>query len=267
MNSTDYKIKGLETSIHYSSRKNPAIILLHGAMGHKDAVYRVKFAEELNYHGYNVIRFNFSVASKGKEVTDNFFTKQVKDLENIILHCKENYSFENLAIMGACSGANLALLAGKDKQIKSIVALAPFEIPKDLVVESNTLNIHDYNDVDKTHEEYFNDVNKVLSDEKRLRMIRKIGIPISKEAILDFKSLNINVEVQKIPEKTPVLFIIGNKDPVINLEMVKPIYAQKRGVKELQIIPARSHGYINPKEAELVDNLAYSWFNKTIPII
>ena len=263
----DITIDNLDATLHYRTGNKGLIILLHGIMGEKDAPYRRQFANFLCDNGYNSLRFNFSVGSRGKLLTDDFMERQVEDTKKVVRYLIQKGN-SNLGLVGACSGANNALIVAANKEfygrIKSVVTLAAFEVPTSINLNKIQVEFHDYDDLERRYRDYEERANFYLEDSKRSRLMKKIGFTISKEAVARFKNLNIRKIVESIPSILPILFIVGDKDPMVSIEMTTSLYEAKRGLKSLEVITSRSHGYINPEEASTVNKITYKWFLETI---
>lgn len=247
----------MEKSTLLRADSDKLLILLHGLMGSSDAPYRVEFAERMNSLGYNVLRFNFSKGS-GKNIHHpDIFTSQLDELEQIC----SSYPDFNVGLMGACTGGNVALVYASRKRVKCVFALAPFSIPLDYQPREEVKM--DYISPEAISERYKNRakaINLIVSEKKRGRIIRKIGLFLPPTAVQDFLKYDMCREVAQIPEETNVCFVIGDKDPLVSPILTIPLYQSKRGLKELHEIPSRSHEYINPSEANKVNELAQSFF-------
>ncbi|MEM4325916.1 MAG: hypothetical protein QXU40_01285 [Candidatus Pacearchaeota archaeon] len=241
----------------HKANSNKLIILLHGLMGSKDAPYRVRFAEKMNSLGYNVLRFNFSKGSGKNIYHSDIFTSQLNELEEIC----SSYSDFDIGLMGACTGGNVALVYSSRNKVKCVFTLAPFSIPLDYQPQEEIrMNYIDPQYISEIYKTQAESINKITSEKKRGRIIKKIGLFLPPAAVEDFLKYDICKAVEQIPYETKVCFVVGDKDPLVSVILTLPLYYAKKGLKELHKIPSRSHGYINPSEADKVNELAQSFF-------
>jgi hypothetical protein len=234
----------------HQADSNKMLILLHGLMGSKDAPYRVKFAEKMNNLGYNVLRFNFAKGGRKNINHPDIFTSQLSELGQIC----SSYSSFDIGLMGACSGGNVSLIYASRNRVKCLFTLAPFSIPLD------------YQPREVVQMDYISPeaINNIASERKRGRILKKIGLFLPPAAVQDFLKYDMCGAVSKIPEEVNTCFTVGDKDPLVSPALTIPLYEAKKGLKEFHEISSRSHGYINPSEANKVNELAHSFFRENL---
>lgn len=251
----------MEKPVLHTAESDKLLILLHGLMGSRDAPYRVEFAERMNRLGYNVLRFNFSKGS-GKDINHpDIFTSQLNELEEI---CSSYPDFK-IGLMGACTGGNVALVHSSRNKVRCVFALAPFSIPLDYRPQEEVqMDYISPEIISRRYRIHAEAINRIVSEKKRERIIRRIGLFLPPTAIQDFLKYDICEAVRQIPEETNTCFVVGDKDPLVSPILTLPLYQAKRGLKELHQIPSRSHGYVNPSEANRVNELAQSFFTSNL---
>jgi len=255
---THGKFGKIEYSLHPQEPVTKLVIQVHGLRGGKDSKFRVEFANKLYKEGYSVFRINFSegsyVSTPHGAPLGKVHSQQVEDLETVMDHLTSKLNPSSIGIIGPCTGANAALvLASKEKyypSIDTIIAIAPYEWRSVCPIEG------------APDEKYIEMVREYLSEERRARGLKKVGVNYTNTSIVDGWEQDLTKRVSEIPMRLPILFINGHQDPLVTPDMVIPLVSAKRGLMAHHQILARSHGYANPQEVEAINSLALDWFEK-----
>jgi uncharacterized protein len=124
MNNKKQKLRGV---VHvpkgFDSRKNNAIIFLHGFPGSGHGSTAKRAGRDFCKRGYLVMRFDFSGTNKSDGKFENkFISQEVKEIKNAIDFLFENYSFKKLILVGhSTGGIDAALYGYRDKRVNRIV--------------------------------------------------------------------------------------------------------------------------------------------------
>ncbi|WP_411766939.1 YheT family hydrolase [Winogradskyella sp. A3E31] len=139
LNDGDY----LDLDWSYSKEKsNRVIVLLHGLEGNGQRPYITGTAKHFNDNDIDAVAVNF----RGCSGEDNlkyrtYHSGATEDLDEIISHIVENYSYSDIYIKGISLGANMALkYIGEDRivpqELKAVIAVS---VPCDLKGSCNEL--------------------------------------------------------------------------------------------------------------------------------
>ena len=248
----EYRIifSGIKATLIIPKSWNGALIIqIPGFRGHRNAPGRVNFARKyLAANSFASLRFDFTDNTSMPSLRE-VSGRHMEELKRVLECALANIKPASIALYGNCLAANLALEIAADpmysSRIKAVIALSPFGIPHEFAVESALLQ-------------------KEMQADRRRNILAKIGIDASPEFMAELVAANMAGNVAKIPETTPVLFLVGNHDPLTGPIAVRPLFEAKKGRKEYVEFPGRSHGYINPQESRIVDESALAFLKTSL---
>lgn len=232
--STDkIKLCGLLSKVNDS---NKIIILCHGIRGNKDERNSfVNLTKILQNYNYNSFRFDFR--AHGESTGNDYemtISKEIEDLESTI-HMLMQKGFTSFILLGASFGAGIISLLNYSKYTNI----------KGLICWYGAL---DYKFI--TDDSFFSEKNKKIAEEKGYYS------SISKSSGKEFKiGLQLFEEVNRTtPYKNlldieiPILFVHGNKDKMVPVELSKKVNSMCKNSK-FELIENGDHTFNNSEQA------------------
>lgn len=228
--------------------KFPGVILMCGFTGNKEEKHIKQLAIDLANNNFVAIRFDPSGygESEGSTERDYRLTNYFSDTESIYDYLKTpSYVDQNrIGIFGHSMGAMLVVLfAAKHPEIKASVSVSP---PYNL----------------GTHYRLKGTFWKGWKEKGYLEKVdngKTVKIPW--EFLEDAKKYNVFKEVSKI--KSPILFILGDKDINVLPEETKELYRKTNEPKELFIADGMDHYYKNfPDKLAIVNEKILRFYKK-----
>ena len=224
---------------YYKSNFNTLIIVVHGWFMTKDSKPFLELSEILSKQ-HDVVTFD--CRGHGKSSGGYTFTvDELKDLDAIVQNFKNNY--KKIYIIGFSLGAALSIIyATKSTNISKVIAVSP---PTDFrKIENNILSPNAFLPTIKKCElkTWFS----IRADILRLLFYKKIR-PL--DVILNLKC--------------PILFMSGEKDPIIKDWHTKKLYDKCLSKKEYISYSKGLHAedlFIYNKDKFIGD--CFDWFNK-----
>lgn len=119
------------------------VVLIHGLEGSSESKYILAAASELNQAGYDTVSFNLRGCSgEDNQLLPTYHSGKTEDLEFVITHLIENYSYHKLMIVGYSLGGNITLkyFGEHVKTISDKVSCGvAISVPVDLASSSKTM--------------------------------------------------------------------------------------------------------------------------------
>lgn len=92
------------------TNSNTLAILIHGLEGSSESKYMVSTTNELNGKGIDTVSFNLrSCSGEDNWLLGTYHSGKTEDVHFVVNHILENYSYENILIIGFSLGGNLTL--------------------------------------------------------------------------------------------------------------------------------------------------------------
>ena len=89
---------------------NKLVILIHGLEGSSESKYMVAAANEMNGEGFDTVSFNLRGCSgEDNRLLQTYHSGKTEDLDYVISYLIENYSYDQIMIVGYSLGGNLTL--------------------------------------------------------------------------------------------------------------------------------------------------------------
>ena len=226
---------------HYKNGSETVIVLAHGFYNNKDTVL-FKQMSEMFHKKYDVICFDF----RGHGESDGVFTWTVyeeKDLRAVVKYAKEQ-GYKKVGVVGFSLGAAISLIeTNHNEDIDSLIAVSPpydfWEIDYDLF-----------------EEETLEDIKLNMGPKGKGKSIRP-GNPFMR------KTRPIDI-VQEI-SPTPVMFLHGDKDWLINVEHSEKLYEKAQEPKQKVILEGAGHAdRIYDRFPEKFEEVCFKWFEDTL---
>ncbi len=261
--------------LHILDEKAPGVILCHGGGGHK--WYHKWEADPLAENGFAALRFDFRGCgeSEGKRGLIRF-ADEIADLKNAVtyLQSRKEVDGKKIGVCGHSLGGTVALAASsEDKRIKAVVSVSapsnPMWIAGSLAGQEKLWRTMS---VDKVKRAYgkplrmsFDDIpvkpKKVCAtDLKAAEALSKDPLVVREflvESLEDLMTFRLVDVVDRI-SPTPVLFIHGEDDDLVDVEQAYELYEKAREPKVLKII--KGAGHVVP--IEKANPLIINWFKK-----
>ena len=243
MKSSGYLTTSDYHKIHYdcySGGHDKVIIIAHGFFNSKQAVLFMQLAKDLS-NEFDVIVFDF----RGHGLSHGLFywtSKEYLDLLAVVEFARKHYS--KIGVMGFSLGAATSIIAAsKTAHIDSVVAIsAPAEFGK---IEYRFWN------VDIKNELFYN----LFGKGRQGKGVRPGPFWFNKEKPVDL--------VKKL--QTPVFYIHGNKDWVVDHWHSEKLFSHTGGFKRLNIIKNGPHAeYLFKDSAYEALILSREWFHETL---
>ncbi len=243
MKSSGYLITSDRHKIHYdryNSGHDKVIIIAHGFFNSKQAVLFMQLAKDLN-HEFDVIIFDF----RGHGLSQGLFywtSREYLDLLAVVEFAKKHYV--KIGVIGFSLGAATSIIAAsKTAHIDSIVAVsAPTEFGK--------INYRFWK-LDIKNELFYN----LFGKGRHGKGVRPGPFWFNKEKPLDL--------VKKM--QTPIFYIHGDKDWVVDHRHSEKLHSHTLGFKRLNIIKDGPHAeYLFKKYPDKLLMLSRAWFHETL---
>lgn len=227
------KKETLRGFIHKPKSYKDAVVLLHGFPGSCNGKTGPRLAKALEKCGFLVMRFDFSGTdiSDGK-FEDKLISQEVKEVKFAIDFLEKNYKFRKLTLVGHSTGAIIACLyAYKDKRINKVVLSGCVnDLNKSVRYDFTDLQVKDF--WTKGFITYKRpDVPKHWVHNKKLK----------KQYYDEFFKLDNVKSLQKY--KRPLLFVHGEKDEAVPLEVAKDMFEKANSPKRMVVIKNADHSY------------------------
>jgi uncharacterized protein len=120
------------------------VVLIHGLEGSSNSKYIVGSSNFLNHNGFDIVVINLRGCSgESNRYFKAYHTGETGDLAFVLKHIENNYSYNNISLLGFSLGGNIVLkYAGEQKEnisplIQKIIAVSP---PCDLKGSSRVLS-------------------------------------------------------------------------------------------------------------------------------
>ncbi|MDO5017671.1 MAG: alpha/beta fold hydrolase [Lagierella massiliensis] len=224
-NNEDLKIRGV---LNYNEKldNNKTILILHGFTGNKlgNSFFYVRMSKEFVKKGYKVFRFDFT----GSGESDGDFSQMTLSSEISDLDCIWNYinnldivRNNEIYIIGHSMGGLIATLTAHNYNPDKIVLLAPANNMKDLL----------------------NDWISQEKGESKSHTFKHQGFLLKRSFINDFNKCYPLHEAKKY--KNPVLIMIGDKDPIITLDICEKTKEAFGTNCQLKVIEGADHSFVD----------------------
>lgn len=264
--------------LHLPDKRAPGVILCHGAGGHKE--YHKWEADPLVEVGFAVLRFDFRGCGRS-EGTRGLIkaSDEIRDLKNAItyLQSRSEVNEESIGVCGhSLGGAVTIAVSSEDTRVKAAIAIsAPSSLarapegPVSLKARERILGILS---IDKVKRAYGKPI-KISLDQIPLGgrkipqtdleaaefllqdpLIVREFLAESVEDLMTFRPIDM---VDKI-SPTPILFICGEEDAVVEANQAQELYSRAKEPKELRIIKGVGHSI----PLDEINPLIISWFRK-----
>tara|TARA_B110000003_G_scaffold270493_1_gene303047 strand:+ start:7870 stop:8838 length:969 start_codon:yes stop_codon:yes gene_type:complete len=119
------------------------VVLIHGLEGSSESKYILAASSELNNAGYDTVSFNLRGCSgEDNSLLSTYHSGKTEDLEFVIAHLIENYSYNKIMIVGYSLGGNITLkyFGENVKTIPNNVSCGvAISVPVDLASSSKTM--------------------------------------------------------------------------------------------------------------------------------
>lgn len=125
------------------NKKLPVVILCHGFMGNMDNELFNDISADLVAKGIGVVRFDFNGHGKSDgEFQHMTVLNEIEDVKEVIRWIRNQDFTKNISLLGHSQGGVVAAMtAGElgDKEIKSLVLMAPAAVLRDDALRGNTM--------------------------------------------------------------------------------------------------------------------------------
>jgi len=226
---------------HHDTGHEAVVIISPGFFNNKDTLTFRQLAEEF-IPQFDVI--SFDLTGHGKSSGRFHWTaNEASDLRAVIKYAKE-YGYKKIGVLSFSMAAVVTILEGsQNESIDSIIAVStPSNVWK--------INYHFW------EPETWRDLSMNLGPKGRGKGVRP-GSPFHK------KTPPIDV-VHKV-SPTPILFIHGKKDWLIEVDHSRDLYEAALEPKEFYLFPNAGHAEkIYDREPRLFINICTEWFQETL---
>jgi pimeloyl-ACP methyl ester carboxylesterase len=225
---------------HYSSSKREeAIIICPGCFMTKDAApfkrISESFAEE-----YDVLAMDFRGHGRSSGLY-TFTAKETEDLSAVVKFAKEKYS--KIAIMGFSLGAATTLIyASSHKDVESIIAVSA---PTDFLKIEN----------------HFLKKEAVIPTVKKFELGKSPSLRPGNIFLDKVKPIDVVSKIAPIP----VLFISGDKDPIVHAHHAEELHDEAMMPKAIEVFEDGFHADdIYAQEEKKFIKVCKDWLEKTL---
>lgn len=226
---------------HYNSGRSKVVIIAHGFYANKDD-YNFKRIADIFNKEYDVISFDFRGHGKSSGLF-SWASLEEKDLRAVILFAKEN-RYKKVAVIGFSMGAAVTLIeASKNRDINSVIAVStPYNFWK--------INYHFWK------KEFLNEIKIELSYKGRGKGIRP-GNP--------FMRKKRPIDIVEHISPTPIFFIHGKNDWLINPYHSKKLFEKSKEPKKITILNNAGHAErIFDFFPSKFENICTEWLRETL---
>lgn len=229
------------STYHYHTNHKQVIVFAHGFYNNKDVYLFRKLILHFSEY-FDVIAFDFRGHGKSTGLF-RWTAREEKDLEAVVDYAKEQ-KYERVGVIGFSLGAAIALIsASRKRDIHSVIAVSP---PYDFW---------------KINYQFW---KSEMWQDLKLNLGRKgLGKHILPGNPFEKKTRPIDI-VDKIAP-TPVFFVHGQDDWLIDPRHSKMLFERAKDPKEILIIPKTGHAErIYDAQPEVFVKACVDWFRRTL---
>jgi fermentation-respiration switch protein FrsA (DUF1100 family) len=236
------------------------IIFVHGFKGFKDWGTHQLTANFFANKGIYFLKFNFShsgvLPDNLSDITDlelfskNTPSKELYDLDQVISFAKNKFPYLQIVLLGHSRGGALSILqTAKDKRVKKLITWASIGAFRNLWKEEE--------------EEPWrkNGVKYIINGRTKQQM--PLDVALLNDVITNEKEFDLKAAVAAI--SIPILFIQGEKDPAVKVEVAKEFHLIQTStlllVEEGDHVFGASHPYKKDELPKDLENICEACAN------